>query len=406
MVREMTAASLARDALLEVDDVLLLLWEKGIEYPTTPTSQIRPVDHNRARAACGIRPPKDRVLISYWVNFLGTTTDEFRNWVAEQGIIIPLGARRLPKGALKRIERSERSRTARGAMAELASNAPTTELTPFGWHTIGTSRDALRHLTSQEVEAIHYQIAADFAESPDPIAPAGVRSKALLESAVGRSQTAILEQKKYPSIEMACAALGHSLVHNHPFHNGNKRTALVAMLVFLDENGLSLISSQPDVFKWILRVASHRLGADQYDGDRSDVEVTLMAQWILHNSRRTENGERVITFANLRRRLQAFDCSVQISSNRGGRAIVERTVSVEVPRLFGRRAESQRRRAWLPYGGDGRQVSRSRIKEMRRELQLSDEFGIDSAAFYGSDDRPVDNFIAIYRKTLQRLARL
>lgn len=405
MAKEMTATSLAREAGLEIDDVLLMLWEQSIEYPTTPTARIRPADQNKARAAVGIPSAKDRILIAYWLELLQMTSGEFREWGREFGVVVPPGARKLPKGALRRIERTTRSRAALDARKEMPAIAPV-ERSQFEWRTIGSERENIRHLSTEEIEAIHFQIAHDFAESPDPISPAGVRSDALLESAASRPHTAVFGERKYPTVEMACAAITHSLVHNHPFHNGNKRTALVAMLVSLDENGLSLISSQEDVFKWILRVASHRLGSEAFDADRSDVEVSLMAHWITQNSRRTENGERVITFANLRRRLQAFDCTVTISSNRGGRAIIERSVSVEVPGWFGRKTEIQRRRARLPYGGDGRQVSRSRIKELRRELHLSDDFGVDSATFYGSDGRPVDDFIAIYRKTLQRLARL
>lgn len=405
MAKELTASSLAREANLEVDDVLLILWENGIEYPATPTSLIRPADQTRARTACAIPPLKKRLLIAYWAELFGQTPEEFREWCRSIGISVPSGARKLPKGALKKIERTARSKSASDIRRE-STPAELPTLEKFEWRHVGPSRDGIRLLSPEEVEAIHFQIAHDFAGSADPIAPAGVRSADLLESAAARPQTAVFDERKYPSIEMACAALTHSLVHNHPFHNGNKRTALVSMLVMLDENGLSLVSSQEDLFKWILRVASHRLGAERFDADRSDVEVLLMSQWILHNSRRTENGERVITFANLRRRLQAFDCQVSISNNRGGRAVIERTVSVDVPGLFGRRTEKQRRRVRLPYGGDGRQVSRGRIKEMRRELHLSDEYGVDSATFYGSDERTVDDFIAIYRKTLQRLARL
>ncbi len=407
MPKEMTAASLAREAQLEVDDVLLLLWEGGVDYPTTPTSLIRSADRSRATAAVGLTSVKSRLLISHWLDYLDHGPEEFRDWCNSFGVSIPPGARKLPKGALRRIERQSKSLSAAGAGTRATkSQKPPLRLHPFEWRTIGGPREAIRHLTPTEIEAIHFQIAADFSGSQDPISPAGVRSDDLLHSAASRSQTAVFGERKYPTVEMACAALTHSLVHNHPFHNGNKRTALVAMLVALDENGLSLVCSQEDVFKWILRVASHRLGAENFNADRSDVEVLTMAQWIAHHSRRTESGERVITFANLRRRLQHFDCEVVISSNRGGRAVIERTVSVEVPGWFGRRTERQRRRFRLPYGGDGRQVSRGRIKELRKELHLSDEFGVDSAAFYGSDSRAVDDFIAIYRKTLRRLARL
>src|SRR5258708_1626270 len=74
------------------------------------------------------------------------------------------------------------------------------------------------------VLVIHNQLVRDFAESGDPIDPPGIRDRGeLLESALSRPQTSIGTTLKYPTIEMAAAALLHALVHNHPFHNGNKR---------------------------------------------------------------------------------------------------------------------------------------------------------------------------------------
>jgi len=60
----------------------------------------------------------------------------------------------------------------------------------------------------------------------------------------------------------------------------------------------------------------------------------------------------------------------------------------------------------MAYAGDGRDVAKSDMKELRRELWLDDEHGIDSAMFYGIDSTPPDQFIADYRKTLVRLAKL
>lgn len=408
--KSLTPASLARELNLEVDDVLLMLWDGGIDYPTSPDSLIRPPDHGRAFAACGAAPLKDRLLVDYWANTLSMSRDEVQTWARSLGVSIGPNARRLPKGALAKFERATKTNAAiqqqRGEAAQVASAANATGKRPMSWREIGHVREDLRHLSSEEIEQIHHAIAQDFKDTPDPIAPAGVRSPDLLASAAARPAAGLGTFRKYPTVEMAAAALAHSVIHNHPFYNGNKRTALVSMMAFMDENGLVLTSSQDELFKWTVRVAGHRLGANKFIGDRSDVELQLMAQWLLQHSRGIEGGERVITFAQLRRRLVALDCSVEITSNRGGRAVVERTVMVNHRSLLGTRTRPDRRRYHLPYGGEGRQVARSRIKELRRELHLSDEFGVDSATFYGSDKLPIDAFIAEYRKTLRRLARV
>jgi prophage maintenance system killer protein len=402
----MTPGSLARELSCDVDDVLLMLWDGGVSYPTAAQSQIRPEDASKARTACGLASIKDRLLVSYWRNNLNMTHSQLQAWSSERGVTLGDDARRLPKGALAKFDRVTQGQFSRSPDITPRSESEIERPKRFNWRIIGHARDTLRHLETSEIEEIHYQIAQDFRYTPDPIAPAGVRSQALLDSAAGRSSTGMGGFLKYPTVEMAAAALMHSIVHNHPFYNGNKRTALVAMLSFLDENGLVLISSQTDVFRWTVRVAAHKLGAGSFDGSRSDVEVYLMAEWLVRKCRNVQAGERVVTFADLRRRLQAFDCDIAMNGNRGGRVWISREILITKNGVLGRREKLVTHKYNMPYGGDGRQVSRNRIREMRQELQLSDEHGIDSASFYGADKQPVDAFIAQYRKTLRRLARL
>jgi death on curing protein len=83
---------------------------------------------------------------------------------------------------------------------------------------------------------MHEILATDFAASDDPISPAGLRSKDLLASAVSRQNTAFGDQTKYDTAIAGAATLTYSICANHPFHNGNKRTALVSLLCHLDAN--------------------------------------------------------------------------------------------------------------------------------------------------------------------------
>ena len=403
-----TVANLAREAGLSADDVLLALWDRGIEYPVTPQSEVRVHDLSLARSVVGLASMKERLKVSYWEHNLGLTPSELRDWALERGVRIGQNARRLPKGALAKFERASRpvalaTGPVGGEHNEAEGSDPLPELP---WRIIGHVRDEITHLSAEELEAIHFEIARDFAGSPDPIAPAGVRSRPLLESAAARSSAGMQGFSKYPTVEMAGASLAHSVINNHPFFNGNKRTALVALLSFLDSNGAVLTCSQDEVFKWTLRVSAHRLGAADYRGDQSDNEVMLMSDWLSRNSRSIERGERVVTFATLRRCLQDHGCEVKPTGRRGGSMMITRNVEVEIRGLWGARKKTELRKFQLTYGGDGREVSRRSIKELRHELKLSEEHGVDSRAFYGSDKQSVDVFIAEYRKTLSRLAKL
>src|SRR5258708_5521281 len=95
-------------------------------------------------------------------------------------------------------------------------------------------------VTVEDVVAIHESLVADFAAAADPIAPPGIRTRALHESAVNRQLTSHGDRLKYPDPISNAATLTFGICNDHPFHNGNKRTALVAMLVHLDKNKLAL----------------------------------------------------------------------------------------------------------------------------------------------------------------------
>src|SRR5258708_5585031 len=101
-------------------------------------------------------------------------------------------------------------------------------------------------LTCDDVLQIHEALCADFAESGDPIAPNGVKSQPLLESAVGRQDTGAWRTRKHPDAIANAATLTYGLCNDHPFHNGNKRTALVSMLAHLDRNHLTLVNTRQE----------------------------------------------------------------------------------------------------------------------------------------------------------------
>jgi death-on-curing protein len=90
----------------------------------------------------------------------------------------------------------------------------------------------LAYPTTQAVLAIHAEVLAAHGGS------AGLRDRALLESAVAAPQATMMGMPMFSDpLEIAAAYLFY-LCSNHPFVDGNKRTALATCLVFLSENGL------------------------------------------------------------------------------------------------------------------------------------------------------------------------
>ena len=116
----------------------------------------------------------------------------------------------------------------------------------------------IRYLTLEEVLEIHH-LALEQSEGLG-----GVRELGGLESAVAQPQMAFGGQELYPSLAEKAAALGFSLVCNHPFMDGNKRVGHAAMETFLVLNGWELAAEIDEQEQLILRLAAGRLKRDEF----------------------------------------------------------------------------------------------------------------------------------------------
>ena len=91
---------------------------------------------------------------------------------------------------------------------------------------------------------------------------AGVRDEGLLASAIARPVNRYLYDGITDLIELA-ATYAVAVASNHPFVDGNKRSAFMALGLFLDDNGLQLATSNEDAAAAILEVAAGRWDIDQ-----------------------------------------------------------------------------------------------------------------------------------------------
>jgi death-on-curing protein len=88
----------------------------------------------------------------------------------------------------------------------------------------------------------------------------GVRDEGLLESALARPQQLHAYGDPSPDLADLAAALAHGLARNHPFLDGNKRTAAVACETFLELNGATLEADDLELYPLYLALAEGKLG--------------------------------------------------------------------------------------------------------------------------------------------------
>ena len=87
----------------------------------------------------------------------------------------------------------------------------------------------------------------------------GIRDLGMLLSALGRPQATFEDQELYPDLFTKSAALMDSLVRNHPFIDGNKRTAITAAGIFLRINGLQLTVGNEEMVRFTLACAQSQV---------------------------------------------------------------------------------------------------------------------------------------------------
>jgi len=95
-----------------------------------------------------------------------------------------------------------------------------------------------------------------------------VRDAGLLASALERPHSTLFGEEVYREIETKAAALGHAMAKYHPMLDGNKRSAWIAINVFLELNGFNIDATVDDAFVFMLDIAHDQL------------DINGIAEWI------------------------------------------------------------------------------------------------------------------------------
>lgn len=108
-------------------------------------------------------------------------------------------------------------------------------------------------LTLAEVVEIHADQLKRYGGQP------GVRDVGLLESALAQPEASFGGEWLHLTLHDMAAAYAYHLCHNHPFVDGNKRTALACALVFLEMNGVGVLDPKGLLKDAMLSVASSKM---------------------------------------------------------------------------------------------------------------------------------------------------
>ena len=116
----------------------------------------------------------------------------------------------------------------------------------------------MRLLDFDRVLLIHARLIAESGGSE------GIRDRNAIESALAQPLMAFGGQDLYPTLAEKAAALGFSLIANHPFVDGNKRIGHAAAEAFLRLNGFQFDASVDEQEAIVLRVAAGEAGREEW----------------------------------------------------------------------------------------------------------------------------------------------
>lgn len=110
----------------------------------------------------------------------------------------------------------------------------------------------MNYLNIDQVLAIHSAVIEQAGGSR------GIRDIRLIDSAVARPQATFGGSDLYPDILSKAACLGHSLICNHPFVDGNKRTGYMSIRLFLNINGYDLKATEDEKYTFVMEIAEKK----------------------------------------------------------------------------------------------------------------------------------------------------
>ncbi len=115
---------------------------------------------------------------------------------------------------------------------------------------------SVTYISLDEVLAIHDSMIELYGGS------FGIRDLGLIQSAIARPQASFAGDDLYPTTFDKAAALFHSLMFNHAFLDGNKRTTVTSTARFLARNGYELEVTQKELVNFALQVENEHLTID------------------------------------------------------------------------------------------------------------------------------------------------
>lgn len=135
-------------------------------------------------------------------------------------------------------------------------------------------------LSPESIEHIHDVLVGVFLPFDEKVNPAEYRNREYIESAAARPYQTAFGADAYPTLAAKAAALFHSLVCNHCFINGNKRTAVIALDIFVMLNNHILTMAPNEIYDMARATANANLDGRPHEEVLADLTQRIGVELI------------------------------------------------------------------------------------------------------------------------------
>lgn len=237
------------------------------------------------------------------------------------------------------------------------------------------------HLNCEDVVDAHYLICDHFLRLGEGIAGYGPKDFGLLSSAVARQLASAGGVFVYSDFWDIASSLIFGLINDHPFHDGNKRTAFLSSVFFMMEHGYIPAVDIVEVENFMVDIAEFK------EKNHRNMEISEISPLFKSLFRKQDNRmSYIVTFNELQYLLGTHGCSLREPSGN--------YINIYVGEV---------RVGQIGFPGWSREVSRNAISTVRKSTGLIPENGFDAQVFFKGAD-PLNVLIGMYEEPLKRLA--
>jgi len=142
----------------------------------------------------------------------------------------------------------------------------------------------------------------------------GLRDRAVLESAIYHCYASFEGKDLYPTVEEKSARQAYGIIKNHPFIDGNKRTGLFVMLIFLELNNIKLNFTQSELVDLGIGIAKGKIDSEQLQNGFLIIKrVKVLAQMLAGQGSEISN----LFLKELKKIFNLLSCLHKVETNTG-----------------------------------------------------------------------------------------